>query len=83
MLQLGNYLGALSNWVSIQNSARPDDVLAFSIVDLHALTVESRDPRSLEEDTLGMAAALLAVGIDPSRSILFCQSHVGVFCWML
>jgi tryptophanyl-tRNA synthetase len=69
---LGNYLGALRNWVTMQDTA--DAV--FCVVDLHAITVPY-DPAQLRERTLEMAASLLAVGIDPERSILFVQSHVA------
>ncbi len=68
---LGNYLGAIRNWVALQ---RDHDCL-FCIVDLHAITTW-QDPRLLIEQTRGMAATLLACGIDPARHILFPQSAV-------
>ncbi len=68
---LGNYLGALKNWVAMQETA--DAV--YCVVDLHAITVDY-DPKALREQTIDMAASLLAVGVDPDRSTLFVQSHV-------
>ncbi|KAJ2780878.1 Tryptophan--tRNA ligase, mitochondrial [Coemansia javaensis] len=78
--QLGNYLGSIRNWVRLQGSALGADGAQaheqyISIVDLHALTVP-RDPGRLRADTLEMAAALVACGIDPARSVLFRQSAV-------
>jgi tryptophanyl-tRNA synthetase len=72
-LHLGNYLGALVNWVGFQD--RADCV--YCVVDLHAITSPAEhDPATLRQRTLETAALLLAVGIDPSRSILFVQSHL-------
>jgi tryptophanyl-tRNA synthetase len=68
---LGNYLGALRQWVSFQDTA---DAFYF-IVDLHALTTEI-DPADLRANTLDAALNLLAVGLDPERCSLFVQSHV-------
>lgn len=71
-IHLGNYLGAIRNWVSMQHQAKEN---LFCIVDLHALTtVEETD--HLEEHTLTVAAAYLAAGIDPEKSFIFAQSHV-------
>lgn len=68
---LGNYLGALRNWV-----AQQDEHEAFyCIVDLHAMTL-SWDPHELRRQTLDKGAELLACGIDPSRAVLFVQSDV-------
>ncbi|KAJ3417261.1 hypothetical protein HDV05_005717 [Chytridiales sp. JEL 0842] len=87
---LGNYLGALQNWVQLQDSLLPSsssttnssssnskskNTVLYSIVDLHALTVP-QTPSLLRKNTLDMAIALLACGIDPERSILFRQSKV-------
>lgn len=69
---LGNYIGAISNWVSLQQNY---ETCLFPIVDLHALTVY-QDPKELREQTYTMTAFLLAAGIDPKRSILFLQSQV-------
>ena len=68
---LGNYLGALQQWVELQDT---HDAY-YCIVDLHALTVEV-DPALLRKRILASAAQLLAIGIDPKRSTLFIQSHV-------
>jgi tryptophanyl-tRNA synthetase len=70
---LGNYLGALRNWVALQDG--PDEC-AFCLVDLHAITV-FQNPEALRQQTRQMAALLLACGIDPKRSILFHQSGVS------
>lgn len=71
-LHLGNYLGALVNWVSMQEEF---DAI-YSVVDLHALTV-SADPAQLRARTRATAAQYLAAGIDPTRSAVFVQSHVA------
>jgi tryptophanyl-tRNA synthetase len=67
----GNYLGALRQWVDLQQEYQP----FFFIADLHAITVE-QDPKVLRERTLRAAAQLLAMGIDPARSAIFVQSQV-------
>ncbi|QKE85619.1 tryptophan--tRNA ligase [Arthrobacter sp. NEB 688] len=70
-LHLGNYLGALVNWVGLQ-----DDFDAYYFVaDLHALTVPT-DPEVLRRRTRTTAAQFIAGGVDPERSAVFCQSHV-------
>ncbi|HEY0215236.1 MAG TPA: tryptophan--tRNA ligase [Cellulomonas sp.] len=71
-LHLGNYLGALTQWVALQDAY---DAL-YCVVDLHALTV-APDPALLRERTRRTAAQYLAAGVDPQRSILFVQSHVA------
>ena len=68
---LGNLLGALRQWVSLQD----DHDASYCVVDLHAITVE-QDPAVLRRRTLVSAAQLLALGVDPARSTLFVQSHV-------
>lgn len=70
-LHIGNYLGAVQNWVRLQASY---DCL-FAIVDLHAITAKY-DPTTLARRTREMAVGLLAAGIDPERATLFVQSHV-------
>lgn len=72
---LGNYLGALREWVRLQDSATEGSKLFFSVVDLHALTVpqESTRLRQWRKETF---ATLLAIGLDPSRSTIFYQSAV-------
>jgi len=71
-LHLGNYLGAIRNWVALQASYE----CIYCIVDLHAITVEI-DPAELRAHTREAAASLLAAGIDPQGSILFNQSQVS------
>lgn len=73
---LGNYLGALQNWKRLQDEAAPDTKLLYSIVDLHAITMPQQAPM-LRQWKREMLAALLAIGLDPSRSIIFYQSSVG------
>jgi tryptophanyl-tRNA synthetase len=68
---LGNYLGALRQWVALQF----DSDAIYCIVDLHAITAE-HDPALLRERTLVSAAQLLAMGLDPAQCTLFVQSHV-------
>src|SRR3954465_6169975 len=68
---LGNYLGALRQWVSLQETAEA----FYCVVDLHAITIP-QDPAVLRRRTLVSAAQLLALGVDPARSALFVQSHV-------
>ena len=68
---LGNYLGALRNWVEDQHEADS----FFSVVDLHAITVE-QNPAELHQATLELFATLLAVGLDPQVSTIFAQSQV-------
>ena len=70
-LHLGNYLGAIRNWVSMQHET--DAV--FCVVDLHAITVP-QPPEELRAKTLRLAQLLLAAGLDPERCVLFVQSHV-------
>ncbi|KAH6866828.1 tryptophanyl-tRNA synthetase [Alternaria rosae] len=72
---LGNYLGALRQWVKLQDEASPDTTLLFSIVDLHAITIK-QDPSELARWRKEMLASLLAVGLDPKRCIIFAQSSV-------
>ncbi|MGV1087937.1 MAG: tryptophan--tRNA ligase [Mycobacterium sp.] len=70
-LHLGNALGAVSQWVPLQD----DYETFFCVVDLHAITVP-QDPAVLRRRTLATAAQYLALGIDPARSTIFVQSHV-------
>jgi tryptophanyl-tRNA synthetase len=71
-LHLGNYLGALRNWVKLQEKMP----CIYCVVDMHALTVET-DAKALAQATRGVAAAYIAAGVDPARSILFNQSQVA------
>jgi tryptophanyl-tRNA synthetase len=80
-LHLGNYMGAIKNWVPLQD----DYDTFFCVVDLHAVTVQ-HDPAELRAATRSMAAAYLAAGIDPSKASIFVQSHVSAHAelsWLL
>ena len=80
-LHLGNYLGAIRNWVDMQDEYE----CIYCIVDLHAITMW-QDPASLAANTREMAAALLAAGINPARAVLFNQSRVRAhaeLAWVL
>ncbi len=68
---LGNYLGAMKGWPSFQE----DFDTVFGIADLHSITVR-QEPKKLREQTTQLYALLMAVGLDPEKSILFVQSHV-------
>jgi tryptophanyl-tRNA synthetase len=68
---LGNYLGAIRNWIKLQD----DHECIWCVVDLHAITAW-QDPAALRQQSLEMAAVLLACGVDPSKHILFLQSTV-------
>ncbi len=69
---LGNYMGALQNWVNLQN----DYECFFSIVDLHALTSTYNDTSMLKEHTFQMALDWLSAGLDPEKNVIFVQSQV-------
>lgn len=71
-LHLGNYLGAIKNWVKLQDEY--DSI--FCVVDLHAITVP-QDPEKLRKQTLEVAKVYLASGIDPKKCSLFIQSHIS------
>ncbi|KAG4303966.1 hypothetical protein PORY_002619 [Pneumocystis oryctolagi] len=72
---IGNYLGALKQWVDLQNSADSSTILLFCIADLHAITI-SKNPVELKKHKREMFVALEAIGIDTKRSILYEQSTV-------
>ena len=81
-MTLGNYLGAVRNWVELQG---PAFETIYCVVDLHALT-QAQDPDELRANTRALAATLVATGIDPEGSILFAQSHVpqhAELAWLL
>lgn len=81
VLHIGNYLGAIKQWVELQN----DYEAFFCVVDLHAITVP-QDPEELHKNTLSTAALYLAAGIDPKKSTIFVQSHVPAhaeLAWIL
>jgi tryptophanyl-tRNA synthetase len=80
-LHLGNYLGALVNWVALQDEYDP----IYCVVDLHAITVQ-QDPAALHDNVRRTAAQYLAAGVDLERSTLFVQSHVPAhveLAWVL
>ncbi|HTN91611.1 MAG TPA: tryptophan--tRNA ligase, partial [Sorangium sp.] len=80
-LMLGNYLGALKNWVKLQD----DYDCLYCLVDMHAITVP-QDPKELRSRTYEGLAVYLAAGLDPSKNIIFAQSHVPAHAelgWLL
>jgi tryptophanyl-tRNA synthetase len=80
-LHVGNYVGALKNWVAMQNEYEN----FFCIVDLHAITVP-QDPKVLRQKIREVAAIYLASGLDPERCVIFRQSKVSghaELCWLL
>ena len=79
-LHLGNYLGAIKNWVALQ----ADFECIFCVVDLHAITVP-QDPENLRRSIREVTACLIASGIDPDQAVLFNQSRVpqhAELAWM-
>ncbi len=82
-LHLGNYLGAIKNFVKLNNEDQNDCI--FCIVDLHAITV-AQDPKKLKDNIYETAATFIASGIDPKKSIIFNQSSVSAHseaAWIL
>jgi tryptophanyl-tRNA synthetase len=82
-LHLGNYLGAIRNWVRMQDEVQGDCL--YFLADLHAITVFN-EPAELTANTREMAAALIASGVDPDKSILFNQARVPAhaeLAWLL
>ena len=80
-LHIGNHLGAIKNWVNLQN--KYDNF--FCIVDLHAITVK-QDPEKLQKNILNTAKTYIALGIDPNKSTIFVQSHIkehAELAWIL
>ena len=80
-LHLGNYMGALYNWVALQNetdpaTGQPKYDCFFFIADWHALTTDYADPSQLKQNVFEIALDFLAAGLDPERSTIFIQSHV-------
>ncbi len=71
-IHIGNYLGAIKHWVSLQEEY--DNI--FCVVDLHAITI-FQEPKTLRAKTRELAALLFAAGIDPKKSVLFIQSHIS------
>ena len=84
-LHLGNYLGAIRNWVRMQDAMDAGSECLFFLADLHAISMP-HDPAELAAGTLEMTAALVACGIDPDKSILFNQAQVPAHAelqWLL
>ncbi len=80
-LHLGNWLGAIRNWVDLQKTHET----FFCVVDLHAITTP-HNPKELSENTLSTAALYMACGIDPELCTIFIQSHISAhseLCWLL
>lgn len=80
-LTLGNYIGAIKNWVKLQDEYD----CFFCVVDLHAITVR-QEPKNLRERTMEVLATYIACGIDPEKNTLFIQSHVSTHseaAWLL
>jgi len=80
-ITLGNYLGAIKNWVQLQDSYE----CIYAIMDMHSITVR-QDPQELKKRTLDLLKIYLAAGIDPEKNILFVQSHVPThaeLAWVL
>lgn len=85
-LHLGNYLGAIRNWVRMQDEvAEEGGECFFFLADLHAITVHN-DPKELAANVRQMAAALIAAGVDPAKAVLFNQAAVPAHAeltWLL
>lgn len=80
-LTIGNYIGAIRNWVALQDEYD----CYYCIVDLHSITVP-QEPKDLRKNTLELLAVYLACGLDPEKCTLFIQSHVSAhaeLCWVL
>ena len=77
-MHIGNYLGAIKNWVLLQQGSK--DAVLYSIVDLHSITLP-QDPATLRQSIRNMAVYLLACGVNPEESILFQQSQVRFLCY--
>src|SRR5262249_9330801 len=81
-LHIGNYLGAIRNWVAMQERYR----CFYSIVDYHSLTADVVDAETLPARVFDAAVDLLACGIDPDKAVLFVQSDLPEhteLCWIL
>jgi len=79
-LHLGNYMGALKNWVALQNETLADGTpkydCYFFVADFHALTTDYADTSALKQNVRDVVLDFLAGGLDPARSVVFRQSHV-------
>ena len=72
---IGNYIGAIKNWVALQDEYR----CFYAVADLHAITVR-QEPSALRRNTLELLALFIACGVDPEKCVLFVQSHVPAHC---
>lgn len=80
-LTIGNYIGAIKNWVALQE----DYNCYFSVANMHAITVR-QNPAELRQKTLSLLALYIACGVDPDKCVLYLQSHVSEhaeLCWIL
>ncbi len=80
-LTIGNYLGAIKNWVALQN----DYDCFYAIANMHAITVR-QNPAELRQKSLSLLALYIACGIDPGKCVMYLQSHVSAhaeLCWVL
>lgn len=80
-LTIGNYLGAIKNWVALQN----DYDCYYAIANMHAITVR-QNPAELRQKTLSLLALYIACGVDPQKCVLYLQSHIPAhaeLCWVL
>ncbi len=83
IMTLGNFIGAVNNWRSIQEN--PDNQCLFALADLHTITVR-QDPEQFRKNAMSFFALLMAMGIDKDKSILYFQSHVhehSELAWLL
>ena len=83
-LHIGNYLGAIKNFVELQNNSK-QSTNYYCVVDLHAITVP-HDPKVLSENTLSTAALYIACGMNPDECSIFVQSQISAhseLCWLL
>lgn len=83
IMTLGNYIGAVNNWRAMQSDS--ENKCIFALADLHTITVR-QDPKQFNENCWNFYALLLAVGLDPKKSIVYLQSHVkehSELAWLL
>ena len=84
VMTLGNYIGAVNNWRTMQNDPQNDKSI-YALADLHTITVR-QDPKTFHQNAMNFYAMLLACGIDPKKSIVYFQSHVhehAELAWLL
>ena len=83
VMTLGNYIGAVDNWHRMQSDA--NNKCLFALADLHTITVR-QDPKNFHDNAMSFYALLLALGLDPKKSIIYFQSHVkehAYLSWLL